>query len=75
MQISGDAEEFKLNTSIKGVKLGKEAELEKYVTEAMHVVTGEKDASIHEVEIFVASIPLQKRKEEAISKSRNVKGN
>ena len=36
----------------------------------MLVVTEENDVSVHEVEISVASISVQERKEEAISKSR-----
>ena len=45
MQISGDVEKFKLkdieekDTFIKGVELGKEAELEKDVTKAVLIVT------------------------------------
>ena len=74
------AEEFKVkdvteekNTSIKGVQFGKEAELEKDVTKAVLVVTDENDASVHEAEISVASIPVQERKEETMSKSRKHK--
>ena len=58
------AEEFKLkdvvevkDTSIKGVEHCKEAEIEKDVTKAVLVVSEEKDVSVNEVEIFVASIP------------------
>ena len=75
------AEEFKLNdvaeekhTYIKVVELSKEAELKKGVTNAVFVVTEEKDVSIHEAEISVASNPVQERKKEYVmSKSRKNK--
>ena len=62
------ADEFKLkdvaeekDVSIKGVELGKDSELEKDVTKAVLVVTEEKEVSVHDAEIYVASIPLQER--------------
>ena len=39
----------------------------------MLVVTEEKDASVHKAEMSVASIPVQEKKEDVISKSRNGK--
>ena len=39
----------------------------------MLVVIEEKDVLIHEAEVFVASILVQERKEEVISKSRKHK--
>ena len=53
---------------IKGVELNKEAETEKDVTKAV-VVAGKKMFFVHKNKISVASIPLQERKEEAISMS------
>ena len=79
MQISGE-EEFKLKevaeekgTSIKGVELGKEADLGKDDMKAVLVITEENDVSVHEVELSVASILVQERKEEIVSKSRKHK--
>ena len=39
----------------------------------MLVVSKEKGVSLHESEISLSSIPIQERKEEAISKSRKCK--
>ena len=58
------------DTSIKDVELGKEAETEEDVTKAVLDDTEEKDILVHETEISVASIPVEERKEEAISMSR-----
>ena len=74
------AEEFELkdvakekDTSIEDVELSEEAGLEKDFIKAVLFVIEEKDVSVHEAEISVASIPLQGSKEEVVFMSRKHK--